>query len=75
MRRNISAYLDKVREENTVLGVGRRDRVEVVVMKYPENVNLALDDMTLINANSRSFDFLKDEPDIYSIDDLKKRYV
>ena len=31
--------------------------------------------MTEINANSGSFDFLEDEPDLYSIDDLKKRYV
>jgi len=31
--------------------------------------------MAEINANSGSFDFLEDEPDLYSIDDLKKRYV
>lgn len=31
--------------------------------------------ITEINAQSGGFDFLKDEPDIYSIEDLKKRYV
>jgi len=31
--------------------------------------------MAEINANSESFDFLEDEPDLYSINDLKKRYV
>jgi hypothetical protein len=28
-----------------------------------------------INAASESFEFLKNEPDIYSISDLKKKYV
>lgn len=31
--------------------------------------------MAEINAGLGGFDFLKDEPDLYSIDDLKKRYV
>jgi len=31
--------------------------------------------MAEINTNSESFDFLEDEPDLYSIDDLRKRYV
>ncbi len=31
--------------------------------------------MAEINANLAGFDFLKDEPDLYSIDDLKKPYV
>jgi len=44
-------------------------------MKYPENFNKELSEITNINANSASFDFLKDEPDIYSVDDLKKSYV
>ena len=31
--------------------------------------------MTEINSASGGFDFLKDEPDLYSTDDLKKSYV
>ncbi|MFQ5661844.1 MAG: hypothetical protein ACE5F2_01155 [Candidatus Paceibacteria bacterium] len=36
-------------------------------MKYSENKNL--NEITNINANSPSFNFLRDEPDIYSIVD------
>jgi hypothetical protein len=32
-------------------------------------------DITTINENSKSFDFLKDEPEIYSLSDLKEIYV
>jgi len=38
---------------------------------YSPSVN----DITNVNAYSKSFDFLKDEPDIYSVSDLKKRYA
>lgn len=31
--------------------------------------------MTEINTQLGGFDFLKDEPDLYSIEDLKKKYV
>lgn len=75
MRRNISTYMDKVQRENSIIGVGRRDKIEVVVIKYPEYMNPHLNEITNINAHSRSFDFLKDEPDLYSVKDLKKRYV
>lgn len=32
-------------------------------------------DMTNINCQSQALVFLEDEPEIYSINDLKKRYV
>lgn len=34
-----------------------------------------VNDITTINAYSRSFDFLKNEPDLYSLSDLRKRYA
>ncbi len=34
-----------------------------------------LNEITQMNTHSKSFDFLKNEPDIYSLSDLKKRYV
>lgn len=75
MRSHISEVIDEVRYNNQVFGVGRRDRIEVLIMKYPENLNKKLSDLTNLNANSSSFDFLKDEPDFYSVDDLKIVYV
>lgn len=75
MRKNISDIINKVKYNNQVFGIGRRNKIEVIVMKYPENTNNNLNEITNINANSSSFDFLKNEPDIYSIKDLKKIYV
>jgi len=46
-------------------GVGRSNRNEAILMKYPSHINLKLGEITNINANSASFDFLKDEPDLY----------
>ena len=33
-----------------------------------------MNEITKINTESKSFDFLKKEPEIYSISDLKKKY-
>ncbi|MBU1091506.1 hypothetical protein KKA27_01420 [Patescibacteria group bacterium] len=75
MRKNISEVINKVKYNNRVFGVGRRNKAEVIIIKYPENINKKVNKITNINANSSSFDFLKEEPDIYSVKDLKKRYV
>lgn len=75
MRKNISEVINRVKYSGQVFGVGRRNNIEVVIMKYPEHSNKKLNDITNINANSKSFDFLKKEQDIYTIKDLKKRYV
>ena len=34
-----------------------------------------IDSVTYFNANSPSFDFLREEPELYTVSDLKKRYV
>ena len=75
MRKNISEVINHVKYRGQVFGVGRRNNIEVIIMKYPKYFNTELDDITNINAFSQSFDFLKDEPNIYTIDDLKKKYV
>jgi len=75
MRKNISEVINQVKYRGQVFGVGRRNNVEVIIMKYPENFNKELDEITNVNANSRSFNFLKDEPDLYNTDSLRKTYV
>ena len=75
MRKNISEVINQVKYRGQIFGVGRRDNIEVIIMKYPENFNKELDEITNVNANSESFNFLKDEPDLYNTDDLKKQYV
>jgi len=50
----------------------KKEKVEITPFVFPSAV---ASDITVCNANSASFDFLKDEPDLYSVNDLKKRYV
>jgi len=74
-RKNISAIIDRVKYRGEVFGIGRRDSIDAIVLKFPEMYNRALNDITNINTYSKSFDFLKDEPNLYSPADLKKRYA
>ena len=75
MRKHISEVIDDARYRGQVFVVGRHNRPEIIIMKFPENLNKSLNETTNFNSNSPSFEFLKDEPDIYSTDDLKIRYV
>ena len=75
MRKNIAEIVDDVKSNNSVVAVGRRNRPDVLVIKFPENLNKKLTTITNVNANSASYAFLKDEPDIYSLSDLKKKNV
>jgi PHD/YefM family antitoxin component YafN of YafNO toxin-antitoxin module len=72
-RKNLSKIVNEVKYKKVIIAIGRRDEEEVYVVPKPD-----LDEelpISQINAASPSFDFLDDEPDIYSLNDLKKRYV
>lgn len=75
MRKDIAEIINEVKYTGQVFGVGRRNKIEAIVMKYPSHINLELNEVTNINANSASFDFLEDEPELYSVKDLKKKYA
>ena len=74
-RKNISSILNKINETGEVFAIGRREKIEVLIIKFPSLYNKEVSDITNINANSISFDFLKNEPELYSLSDLKKQYV
>lgn len=72
-RKHFSEIVNKVKYEKIVISVGRHNVQEVLIVPKPD---LAEDlPVSEMNAQSESFKFLKDEPDIYSFKDLKKRYV
>jgi len=73
-RKNLPSFLNEVLS-NKFLIIGRRNKPKVLIIKYPENLNKKVSNVTNLNANSSSFDFLKNEPDIYSVNDLKVKYV
>jgi len=74
-RRDIAKLLNAVVYRNQVVGIERHNKVQAVVLKWPARFNEELDEITNVNANSSSFDFLEKEADLYSIEDLRKRYV
>ena len=74
-RKQIAKLINTVRETGEAFAIGRRNRPEVLLIKFPETYNEQFNDITNINAASASFSFLEDEPDLYSVADLKKRHV
>jgi len=74
-RKDISKLINHVRETGSVFAIGKRNNPEVLMIKYPTEYNKEVSDITNINTYSGSFDFLSKEPDLYSIDDVKKKHV
>lgn len=74
-RKKISHLVNHVRETGEMVAIGRRNIPEVLVMKFPTVYNDSFNEITNVNAQSGSFSFLEDEPDLYSVNDLNRRYV
>lgn len=73
-RKNIKTIIDQVKYRGEVFAIGRRKSVDAVIIQFPQNFNKNLGEITNINASSKSFDFLRTEPDLYNASDLKKVY-
>lgn len=74
-RKNISRMVDRIKMHGEVFGIGRRHSIDALMIQFPGAYNKGLNDITNVNALSRSFDFLNEEPELYSMEDLKKKYV
>jgi hypothetical protein len=74
-RKNIGKMLNRVKYFGDVFGIGRRNSIDALLIKFPSAYNEELNDITNVNANSRSFDFLAKEPEIYSLADVRKKYA
>ena len=74
-RKNIGRLIDRVKIHGDVFGIGRRNSIDALIIQFPSHYNKDLNEITNVNALSHSFDFLKDEPELYSISDLKRRYA
>ncbi|HEV7424534.1 MAG TPA: hypothetical protein VGO21_05120 [Candidatus Paceibacterota bacterium] len=75
LREHISDFIDIVSTSGKSIVLGRRNIPEAVLIPFPSLWNGKLTEITNINTYSRSFDFLKDEPEIYSTKDIKHRYA
>ncbi|MEK7060321.1 MAG: type II toxin-antitoxin system prevent-host-death family antitoxin [Patescibacteria group bacterium] len=74
-RERMSDLVDIVSTSRKSIVIGRRNVPEVVLIPFPSFWNGKLSLITNINAYSKSFDFLAQEPEIYSIEDIKNKYV
>lgn len=74
-RKSIKDIVNRARYGGEVFAIGRRKNIDALLVGFPGEYNSALNDITNVNAYSHSFDFLSDEPELYSVADLKKRYV
>lgn len=74
-RKNIKEIVNRARYLGEVFAIGRRGEIDALLIGFPQVYNSRLNFVTNVNASSRSFSFLADEPDLYSVEDLKKRYA
>lgn len=72
-RSHFAEIVNQVKYQKIVIAIGRHKKCEVLIVPAPDLSEKI--PVTQMNAASSSFDFLKDEPDLYSLNDLKKRYV
>ncbi len=74
-REHLSELVSTVHRTRRPIAIGRRKKGEVLLIHFPEGADAALGEMTNINLYGGAFDFLDDEPALYSRADLKKSYV
>lgn len=73
-RKILGELINRVKFQKQVIALGNRGRAEVLLVSFSSCTEEKMP-MTAMNADSRSFHFLAEEPELYSQDDLKKRYV
>jgi hypothetical protein len=72
-RKRLGELVDLVRYQKTIIAIGKNGRADVLLVAIP---GIGFDfSLTEVNAASGSFAFLEQEPNLYSRDDLKQRYV
>lgn len=69
-RNLLPQFIEALKEHDTVFVIGRRNTPEAVLIKFPSHYKKDVSDITNVNAYSSSFDFLADEPELYSVADV-----
>lgn len=69
-RSNFSEIIKQVKYGKKIISIKK----DVLIVPFPE-INEKEIPISEINTQSSSFNFLKSEPDIYSLHDLRKQYV
>ena len=74
VRRGIDKIIRSVKKTGRPVGIGTGGTPEVLVVRA-SSYNPKLSDVTNLNMLGGAFDFLWDEPDLYTDKDIKKRYA
>jgi hypothetical protein len=69
-RKNISVIINYITETGEPFVISRQNNPEVLILKMPKNYNKDINSLTHIQEYAGAFDFLEDEPDLYSANDL-----
>ena len=71
-RMHIGNIVDDIRENNSVVGLTRHNIIDAVIIKFPKEYRSNFSEVSNMNLYGGSFDFLKNEPALYSLKDVKK---
>ena len=71
-RNMLPAFIKSFEDSDNVFVIGRREKPEAIILKFSSTFSKYFNDITNINSYSSSFNFLKDEPEIYSSHDILK---
>ena len=73
-RKKLGELIKQVKYGKRTIALGQHGKAEVFLVALPQEGDDTINLAELAQA-SGSFDFLLEEPDLYSREDLKKRYV
>ncbi len=71
-RKHLGEIVNRVKYQKIIVSIGKKNEEVLIVPRAEFQGDLPISE---INAGSPSFAFLEEEPEIYSLKDLKKRYV
>ncbi len=69
-RNALPQFIEALKEHDGAFVIGRRNVPEAVLIKFPSHYRKDVSDITNVNAYSASFEFLNDEPELYSGEDV-----
>ncbi len=74
-RKRIKELVDRAHHHGEVFCIGRRGSIDAILIGFPAAYNDEVNDITNVNAYSKSFAFLSKEPELYSVNDIQKPYA
>ena len=73
-RKMFASLIENIRTNDGFVAIRRRNKAEALLIPYPQYLSKEVTEITNVNANSSSFDFLNKEPELYSVTDPKRGF-